>query len=158
MPAISAVSIAVLSSFLLWPLTVLIKQTRQQVCAVKQSIYLDVYGLNQVETLGVTKFDRTNRVISVTLLWFNLVVQTVFCASYKISIILTFTYNYFCQGLYTLTHLLLLFSRYRWLDRHIRLFTTSNTVKYSPIILKRTYLKPSQTHLTKSYAKMFCIV
>jgi hypothetical protein len=30
--------------FLLWPLTVLMKQTRQAVCAIKQSIYLDVYG------------------------------------------------------------------------------------------------------------------
>ncbi len=28
---------------LLWPLTVLMKQTRQMVCAVKQSIFLDVY-------------------------------------------------------------------------------------------------------------------
>ena len=30
--------------FLLCPLTVLMKQTRQPVCAIKQSIYLDVYG------------------------------------------------------------------------------------------------------------------
>jgi len=28
---------------LLWPLTVLMKQTRQAVCAIKQSIFLDVY-------------------------------------------------------------------------------------------------------------------
>ncbi len=31
--------------FLRWPLTVLMMQTRQVVCAFKQSIYLDVYGL-----------------------------------------------------------------------------------------------------------------
>jgi len=30
--------------FLLWPFTVLIKQTRQAVRAIKQSIFLDVYG------------------------------------------------------------------------------------------------------------------
>ncbi len=30
--------------FLLQPLTVLMKQTRQAICTVKQSIYLDVYG------------------------------------------------------------------------------------------------------------------
>jgi hypothetical protein len=29
---------------LLWPLTVLRKQTRQAVCTFKQSIFLDVYG------------------------------------------------------------------------------------------------------------------
>ncbi len=43
-PATSAVLIAFFSSFLLRPLTVLIKQTRQLVHAVKQSMYLDVYG------------------------------------------------------------------------------------------------------------------
>jgi len=43
-PATSAVLIAFFSSFFLQPLTVLMKQTRQLVRAVKQSIYLDVYG------------------------------------------------------------------------------------------------------------------
>jgi hypothetical protein len=43
-PATSAVLIAFFSSFLLQPLTVLMKQTRQLVCAIKQSIHLDVYG------------------------------------------------------------------------------------------------------------------
>ncbi len=43
-PTTSAVLIAFFSSFLLQPLNVLMKQTRQQVRAVKQSIYLDVYG------------------------------------------------------------------------------------------------------------------
>ncbi len=33
-------------SFLVWPLTVLIKQTRQAGCTIKQSIFLDVYGCN----------------------------------------------------------------------------------------------------------------
>ncbi len=33
--------------FLQPPLTVLIRQTRQTVCAIKQSIYLDVHGLKQ---------------------------------------------------------------------------------------------------------------
>ncbi len=41
-PATSAILIAFFSSFLLWPLTVLMKQTRQPVHAVKQSIYLNV--------------------------------------------------------------------------------------------------------------------
>ncbi len=43
-PTTSAVLIAFFSSFLLPPLTVLMKQTRQPVRAVKQSMYLDVYG------------------------------------------------------------------------------------------------------------------
>ncbi len=34
------------ASFFMWPLTVLMKQTRQAVDTIKQSIYLDVYGLN----------------------------------------------------------------------------------------------------------------
>ncbi len=34
--------------FLLWLFTVLIKQTRQAVRAIKQSIFLDVYGLEAV--------------------------------------------------------------------------------------------------------------
>jgi hypothetical protein len=42
--ATSAVLTAFFSSFLLQPLTVLMKQTRQPVNAIKQSIYLDVYG------------------------------------------------------------------------------------------------------------------
>ncbi len=45
-PASSAVLIAFFSSqLLLRPLTVLMKQTRQPVHTIKQSIYLDVYGL-----------------------------------------------------------------------------------------------------------------
>jgi hypothetical protein len=44
-PATSAVFIAFFSSFLLQPLTVLMKQTRQPVLAIKQPIYLDVYVL-----------------------------------------------------------------------------------------------------------------
>ncbi len=43
-PANGAVLIAFFSSLLLRPLTVLMKQTRQAVHAVKQSIYLDVYS------------------------------------------------------------------------------------------------------------------
>jgi hypothetical protein len=42
-PAASTVLIAFFSSFLQRPLTVLMKQTRQPVRPVKQSIYLDVY-------------------------------------------------------------------------------------------------------------------
>jgi hypothetical protein len=42
-PASSTVLIAFFSSFLLRPLTVLMKQTRQPVRAVNQSIYLDVH-------------------------------------------------------------------------------------------------------------------
>ncbi len=45
MPATSTVLIAFFSSFLLQPLTVLMKQTRQPVRTVKQSIYLDVMGI-----------------------------------------------------------------------------------------------------------------
>jgi hypothetical protein len=41
---------AVLIAFLLQPLTVLMKQTRQPACAVKQSIYLDVYGIAKMES------------------------------------------------------------------------------------------------------------
>ncbi len=43
-PATSSVLIALFTSFLLRPLTVLMKQTRQPVHAIKQSIYIDVYG------------------------------------------------------------------------------------------------------------------
>ncbi len=39
-PATSATFLAYFSFFLLWPLTVLMKQTRQAVCAIKQSILL----------------------------------------------------------------------------------------------------------------------
>jgi hypothetical protein len=46
-PSTTAVLIAFFSSFfLLRPLTVLMKKTRQPVRAIKQSIYLDVYGYN----------------------------------------------------------------------------------------------------------------
>ncbi len=52
-PATSAVLIAFFSSFfLLPPLTVLMKQTRQPVHVVKESIYLDAYDL--VAALVVT--------------------------------------------------------------------------------------------------------
>jgi hypothetical protein len=48
-PATSAIlpRVSFFFSFLFllqWPFTVLIKQTRQVVCAIKQSIFLDVYG------------------------------------------------------------------------------------------------------------------
>ncbi len=43
-PTTSTLLIAFFSFLLLWPLTVLMKPTRQPVYAVKQSIYLDVYG------------------------------------------------------------------------------------------------------------------
>jgi len=45
-PATNAALIAFFSCFFLWPLTVLMKQTRQPVCAIKQSVYLDVYDFN----------------------------------------------------------------------------------------------------------------
>ncbi len=45
MPATSTVLIAFFLRFLLQPITVLMKQTRQPVRAVKPSVYLDVYGL-----------------------------------------------------------------------------------------------------------------
>jgi len=38
--------------FLLWPLTVLMKQTTQPVRAIKQSIFLDVYGLAKWDVYG----------------------------------------------------------------------------------------------------------
>ncbi len=43
-PTTSTLLIAFFSSLMLGPLTVLMKPTRQPVHAVKQSIYLDVYG------------------------------------------------------------------------------------------------------------------
>jgi hypothetical protein len=45
LPTTSAVLIAFFPSFCAVTLTVLMKQTRQLVHAVKQSIYLDVYGI-----------------------------------------------------------------------------------------------------------------
>jgi len=39
-PATSATFLAFFSFFLLWPLTELMKQTRQAVCAIKQSRFL----------------------------------------------------------------------------------------------------------------------
>ncbi len=53
MPATRAVLIAFFSSFLLHLLTVLMKQARQSVSAIKQSIYLDVYDPTIVEHLLV---------------------------------------------------------------------------------------------------------
>jgi hypothetical protein len=44
------VTSAVLIAFLLQPLTVLMKQTRQPAHAVKQSFYLDVYGIAKMES------------------------------------------------------------------------------------------------------------
>jgi len=62
-PATSAVLLASFSSFLLLrPLTVLMKQTRQLVLAVKQSIYLDVYGFQQ-RLLYLLKLGRFNNVV-----------------------------------------------------------------------------------------------
>jgi hypothetical protein len=52
-PATSAVLIAFLSSFLLLPLTVLMKQTRQLVRIIKQSIYLDVYEQDALISLSI---------------------------------------------------------------------------------------------------------
>jgi len=43
-PATNTILIAFFSSFLPQPLTVLMKQTRQPVRDIKQSINLDVYG------------------------------------------------------------------------------------------------------------------
>jgi hypothetical protein len=45
--------------FLLRPLTVLMRQTRQAVCAVKQSIYFDVYGKDP--TVWLDELDRPNK-------------------------------------------------------------------------------------------------
>jgi hypothetical protein len=39
--------------FLLRPFTVLMKQTRQAVCAIKQSIFLDVYGCHTANSKPV---------------------------------------------------------------------------------------------------------
>ncbi len=44
--------------FLLWPFTVLMKQTRQAVCAIKQSMFLDVY-------------DKTSGVVTTTLHFYS---------------------------------------------------------------------------------------
>jgi hypothetical protein len=41
--------------FLLWPLTVLMKQTRQAVCTVKQSILLRSHNAEKVEAFGIRK-------------------------------------------------------------------------------------------------------
>jgi hypothetical protein len=58
-PAASAVLIAFFLLFLLRPLTELMKQTRQPVHAIKQSIYLDVYPqlplLNKLFKVNVFK-------------------------------------------------------------------------------------------------------
>jgi hypothetical protein len=44
--------------FLQWPFTVLIRQTRQAVCVIKQSIFLDVYACNDF-TYNIDKCDIT---------------------------------------------------------------------------------------------------
>ncbi len=51
-PATTPVLIAFFSSFLLRPLTVLMKQTIQLVFVVKQSFYLDVYANLAQKNLG----------------------------------------------------------------------------------------------------------
>ncbi len=43
-PLLAQLIIGFFIFFLLQPFTVLMKQTRQSICAVKQSIFLDVYG------------------------------------------------------------------------------------------------------------------
>ncbi len=48
MPATVTVLSLLVFFFLLQPLTVLMKQTRQLVCTVKQSIYLDVYEVGSL--------------------------------------------------------------------------------------------------------------
>ncbi len=48
------------SFFLLWPLTVLMKQTRQPVHAMKQSIYLDVYDLCHTAQGGCGKYNSVD--------------------------------------------------------------------------------------------------
>ena len=52
--------------FLLRPFTVLMKQTRQVVRAVKQSIFLDVYGVNpwKIVTITVSKRDKILNFVS----------------------------------------------------------------------------------------------
>ncbi len=53
-PATSAAHNSLLFSFfLLQPFTVLIKQTRQAVCAIKQSIFLDVYGFFYLQEVSI---------------------------------------------------------------------------------------------------------
>jgi hypothetical protein len=46
-PLLAQLIIGFFSFFLLWPFTELMKQTRQAVHAVKQSLFLDVYGMDQ---------------------------------------------------------------------------------------------------------------
>jgi hypothetical protein len=57
-PANSLVLKAFFFLFLLQPLTALMKQTRQLVRAIKQSIYLDVYALHVtvIETCGCSLY------------------------------------------------------------------------------------------------------
>ncbi len=43
-PLLAQLIIGLFFLFLLWPFTVLMKQTRQTVRAVKQSMFLDIYG------------------------------------------------------------------------------------------------------------------
>ncbi len=68
-PATSAVLIAFFSSFLLLPLTVLIKQTRQAVHTIKQSIYLDVYGLVPVFFINKMKYRILSSIVRTFLHW-----------------------------------------------------------------------------------------
>ncbi len=61
MPATSAVLMAFFSSFLLWPLTVLMKQTMLPVHTIQQSIYLDVYGIH-IRFMDIYQFAGVNMV------------------------------------------------------------------------------------------------
>jgi hypothetical protein len=45
-PAISTVLIAFFSSLFAAAINSIMKQTRQPVCAIKKSVYLDVYGVS----------------------------------------------------------------------------------------------------------------
>jgi hypothetical protein len=47
-PATSTAFLVFFSLLLLWPLTLLIRQTRQAVRAINQSIFLDVYGKDNI--------------------------------------------------------------------------------------------------------------
>jgi len=56
-------------AFLQWPLIVLARQTRQAVCAIKQSIFSYVYGLNT--PLEVCCYLSRQTQLSVIYLWFK---------------------------------------------------------------------------------------
>jgi hypothetical protein len=62
-PSTSAVLIVFFSSFLLRPLTVLMKQRRRLVHTIKQSIYLNVYG-HILGSYIVYKSEKINYVLT----------------------------------------------------------------------------------------------